>query len=156
MYRKTAAALIILGISSTASAQSMLECSQLEEEKDRLACYDKVAGRVEEKLEEERSGTTEQRVEARNEAIAEEVVGEDVANESVPDLMMVEIGRIMRDRSRRVIYRTTDGRYFKRSSGSRITFRTGDSCSLEEGMMGSLFLVRTDGQKNKVEELSVD
>ncbi len=53
----------------------MLECSKLENEEDRLACYDEVAGRVEKELDQPQKGTTEERVEARNEAIAEAVVG---------------------------------------------------------------------------------
>ncbi len=145
----------MLSLASTAGAQSMLECSQLENEEDRLECYDRVAGRVEEKLEEKRSGTTAERVEARNEAVTEEIVGAK-SDEKVPDLLTVEIAKVMRDRSRRVVYKTSDGRYFRRSSGSVITFSVGDTCEIEEGMLGSTFLVRADGQKNKVKELSVD
>ena len=85
MYRKTTAALVILLVSSTANAESMLDCSRLEAEKERLECYDRVAGRVEEKLEESFSGTTEDRVEARNESITEAIVGE-AADSEVPDL----------------------------------------------------------------------
>jgi hypothetical protein len=155
MYRKAAAALIVLSVASTANAQSMLECSQLENEEERLECYDEVAGRVEEQLEEKRQGTTDERVEARNEAVTEEVVGVK-PDENVPDLLTVDIAKVIRDRNRRVIYKTTDGRYFRRSSRSVITFRVGDTCAIEEGMLGSTFLVRDDGQKNKVEELNVD
>lgn len=154
MYRKAIATLIILGFASAAHAQSMLECSKLDGEEARLECYDRVAGRVEEKLEEKQSGTSEERVEARNEAIAEAVVGTKVVEETVPDVLSFTIEKVMRDRARRVIYKTSEGRYFKRSSGSRITFREGDSCILDTGMMNSLFLVRDDGQKNKVEELN--
>jgi len=146
---------MILGLVGTASAQSMLECSKLESEEDRLECYDRVAGRVEEKLEEQRVGTTEERVEARNEAVTEEVVGKK-PDTVVPDILTVEIDEVLRDRNRRVVYRTTDGRYFRRSSSSRITFRAGESCTIEEGMFGSNFLVREDGQRNKVEELNVE
>lgn len=133
----------------------MLECSQLEDQQERLDCYDQVAGRVEEKLEKERTGTTEERVEARNEEVTQEIVGAK-PSEVVPDILTVEIQKVMRDRTRRVIYKTTDGRYFRRSSSSRVTFRVGDTCEIDEGMFGSVFLVRKDGQKNKVEELSVD
>ena len=154
MYRKAAAALIIFGFASTAGAQSMLECSELEDQQERLECYDEVAGRVEEKLGKERTGTTEERVEARNEDVTEEIVGAK-PSEVVPDVLTVEIEKVIRDRNRRVIYKTADGRYFRRSTSSRITFREGDNCVIDEGMFGSIFLVRDDGQKNKVEELSV-
>jgi hypothetical protein len=146
---------MLLGFAATASAQSMLECSRLESEAERLECYDRVAGRVEEKLEEKRVGTTEQRVEARNEAVAEEVVGQDLKT-VVPDEQTVEIEEVLRDRNRRVIYRSTDGRYFRRSSSSRITFRAGETCTIEEGVFSAIFLVREDGKRNKVEELNVD
>ena len=132
----------------------MLECSELENQQERLKCYDEVAGRVEEKLEKERTGTTEERVEARNEEVTEEIVGAK-PSEVVPDVMAVEIEKVIRDRARRVVYKTTDGRYFRRSSSSRVTFREGDNCAIDKGMFGSMFLVRDDGQKNKVEELSV-
>jgi len=155
MCKQAIAALIILGIASTANAQSMLECAKLESQEDRLECYDRVAGRVEEKLEEKQPGTTEQRVEARNEAIAEEIVGAKI-DETVPDVLELEIARVVRDRNRRVIYQTDDGRYFRRSPDSRITFRQGDRCTIEEGMFGAIFLVRDDGQRNKVKELNVN
>lgn len=156
MYRKAAATLVVLIWSTTVSAQSMLECAKLESEAERLACYDRVAGRVEEQLEEERTGTTEERVEARNEAITEAVVGEDTEDAAVPDLYTFTIKRVQYDRNRRPIYTTDDGRYFRRAPGSRITLRVGDVCTIEEGMMGSIFLVRSDGQKNKVKELNTD
>ena len=86
--------------------------------------------------------------------ITEEIVGAK-PSEVVPDVMAVEIEKVIRDRARRVVYKTTDGRYFRRSSSSRVTFREGDNCAIDKGMFGSMFLVRDDGQKNKVEELSV-
>lgn len=155
MYRKAAATLIVLGVSSAAGAQSMLECSKLEDEKKRLSCYDRVVGHVEEKLDEEPLGTTEERVEARTKVVTEAIVGNE-PNDDVPDLLAVEIKKVMRNRSRRVFYQTTDGRLFRRSSQSVVTFRAGDRCTIETGTFGSLFLVRDDGQKNKVEELSTD
>jgi len=154
MFRKAVAALIILAFAPVVSAQTMLDCSKLESEKDRLACYDEVAGRVEKKLEESHPGTTQERVEARNEVIAEAVVGED-SEERMPDLLKIEIQKVLRDDNRRVTYQSSDGRFFQRSTGSRITFKAGDICTIEEGVLGSLFLVRDDGSKNKVRELSV-
>lgn len=156
MYRKAAASLVILVLSSTASAQSMLDCSKLESEAERLECYDKVAGRVEKKLEEESyKGTTEQRVEARNESITEEVVGT-VPDEVVPNLLKLEIKVAHRDSNRRVTYQTVDGRYFRRNSSTGVTFKPGDICTIQKGVMSALFLVREDGKRNKVKELSVE
>lgn len=154
LYRKATAALIILASASLANAQTVLECAKLENQEDRLACYDEVAGRVEKKLDEPQQGTTQERVEARNEAIAEAVVGAET-EEDVPDLLRLEIETVIRDSNRRVIYKTTDGRYFRRSTASSVTFRAGDVCSIEEGVFSAIFLVRDDGKKNKVKELSV-
>ena len=134
----------------------MLECTKLDNEEERLTCYDNVAGRVEKQLEEERTGTTEERVESRNEAITETIVGEKIEGSSAPDLYTVIIKNVQYDRNRRAIYTTDDGRYFRRSSGSRVTLRPGDECTIEEGMMGSVFLVRSDGKRNKVDELKTD
>ena len=154
MYRKTAAALVIILVSSTVNAESMLDCSRLEAEQERLECYDRVAGRVEEKLEESFSGTTEDRVEARNESITEAIVGE-TADSEVPNLLRLEIKKVIRDRNRRVTYQTVDGRFFRRSTGSNVTFKSGDICVIEVGAFSATFLVREDGKRNKVKELSV-
>lgn len=151
MYRKITVTLIIAGFCSTATAQTLLECSRIEDSAERIACYDKVAGRVEEKMEETFEGTTEQRIEARQESIADEVVGPD---EPVPELLPVDIKRVHRTRSNRFVYETADGRLFQKSSSSRVMFRVGDRCTLEPGLLGSLFLVRDDGKKIKVEELN--
>jgi hypothetical protein len=151
MYRKIIAAFMIASLSSSAGADTLLECSQIENADERMACYDDLAGRVEEKMEDSYEGTTEQRVEARNESINEEIVGSD---EPAPELMSLEIKKVHRDRSGRLVYQMTDGRLFKRSSSSMISFRAGDKFNLESGVMGSVFLVREDGKKNKVKELS--
>lgn len=151
IYRKITAALLIVSCSASIGAETLLDCSRIEDATDRVACYDKLAGRVEEKLGEPYEGTTEERVEARNDSIAKEVVG---AKEPAPELLMLEIKKVQRDRNRRIVYLTTDGRAFRRSEGSRITFKAGDKCTMKSGVMGAVFLVRDDGRKNKVKELA--
>ena len=151
MRKKIAAILLVLSFSTSQGAETLLECSQIEDASDRVACYDLLAGRVEEKMDEKREGTTAQRVEARTESIAEEVVG---VIELPADIHDLEIKRVVHDRAKRVTYVTTDGRVFQRGSGSRITFRVGDKCELESGVMNSIFLVCNDSQKNKVKELA--
>jgi len=151
MYRKIAAVLMIISFSSSSGAETLLECSQIEDAAKRVACYDKLAGRVEDRMEDKYEGTTAQRVEARKDSIAEEVVGSD---ETAPELLTLEIKQVFRDRNRRITYLTTDGRLFRRSTGSTISFKAGDKCNLVAGVMGSIFLVREDGRKNKVKELA--
>lgn len=153
MCKKIAAVLLFLSFSTSQADETLLECSQIEDASERVACYDRLAGRVEEKMEEKREGTTAQRVEARTESIAEEVIG---STESVaaPEVSNLEIKRVIIDRNRRVTYVLVDGRVFRRSSGSRATFKAGTSCKLESGIMKSMFLICDDGRKNKVEELA--
>lgn len=149
MYKQIAT-LMIISFSASVGAETLMECSQIEDAAERVACYDKVAGRVEKKMEEAYKGTTKQRVEARKESIAEEVVGSD---EFVPELLTLEIKEVLLDRNRRITYLTTDGRVFRRSNSAMIRFKVGDKCTLEAGVMGAVFLVREDGSKNKVKEL---
>ena len=153
MCKKIAAVLLVLSFSTSQADETLLECSQIEDAADRVACYDRLAGRVEEKMEETFDGTTEERVEQRTESIAEEVIGS-TETVAAPEVSNLEIKRVVRDRARRVTYVTTDGRVFQRSSGSRITFRVGNKCELESGVMNSIFLVCNDGRKNKVKELA--
>lgn len=150
MCRKVAV-FILLASSTAVQAETLIECAKIEDPGERVACYDKLAGRVEKKLNEPQIGTTEQRIEARNQSVAEEIVGEGAAS---PEIMTVEIERILRDRNRRVSYLTTDGRVFKRSSSATRNFNVGDVLTIQHGMMGSIFLVREDGFKIKVTEVS--
>lgn len=151
MCKKIIAVLLLVGTSTGANAETLLECSKIEDAEERVECYDKLAGRVEEKMQESYDGTTEERVEKKTESIAEEVVG---VVEEAPDIREIEIKKIVRDRARRVTYVTTDGRLFQRNSGSRITFQVGDKCRLESGVMSAVFLVCNEGRKNKVKELA--
>ena len=80
MYTKIAAVLLLMSFSWSAGAETLLECSQIEDAAKRVACYDQLAGRVEEKMEEKHEGTTQQRVEARTESIAEEAMDLDILN----------------------------------------------------------------------------
>ncbi len=153
MCRQIAAGLVILGLSVSANGETLMECSKIEDAAERVACYDRLAGRVEEKMEETYEGTTEERVEKRTESIAEEVVGS-TETVAAPEVSNLEIKRVVIDRNRRVTYVLADGRVFRRSSGSRATFKVGNRCQLESGVMRSVFLVCDDGRKNKVEELA--
>jgi len=150
VYAKIVVFSSLVWCSSVLGAETLIECSKIEDSSERVACYDKLAGRVEEKMEESYPGTTEQRVEAMKQSITEEVVGDTA---KVPEVLTLEIKSVQRDRNRRVTYVTTDGRYFKRSNEAKTTFKVGDKLRIEDGMMGSKFLVRDDGKKNKVSEV---
>jgi hypothetical protein len=149
MYRKIVFGLMLASVYSSLAAETLLDCAKIEDPAERVACYDKVAGRVEKKMEAPQTGTTEERIEARNLSVAEEVVG---GKNEPPPVDSVEIKSVLRDRNRRVTYVMVDGRRFKRSTSERVTFKSGDKLTIEDGLFGSKFLVRDDGQRNKVSE----
>lgn len=127
-----------------------MECSQIKDASKRVACYDKIAGRVEEKMEESQEGTTKEKVQMKNQSIAEEVMG---SESPAAKLMTLKIKKILRDRNRRITYVATDGRRFRRSTSANLNFAEGDTLRIDEGVMGSIFLVRGDGRRIKVKEL---
>ena len=151
MYRKIILAVILLQASYAFSADdSLLECAKIKDNAQRVACYDKVAGRVQKKLDQEYSGTSTERKQAKDESISNEVVG---IKANKTEYKGISITEIRYDRNRRPIYSTNDGRYFRRSSDSPTTFVKGDEVHVKQGMFGSLFLIRDDGLKIKVEEI---
>jgi hypothetical protein len=152
MCRKIAIA-ILLAASTGANAETLIECSKIADAAERVACYDNLAGRVEEKMVEPQVGTTEERIEARQLSVAEEVVGD---GSQAPDIVTLKISRLIRDRSRRVTYLSEDGRLFARSTSETKNFKVGDTVQIEKGMLSGIFLVRDDGMKIKVKEVYVE
>lgn len=132
-------------------AETLSDCSKIESMEERVACYDRLAGRVEQKMEEEYEGTTQQQIEKKNEAISKEILGEEAPQE---ELMVVEIARVLHDRNKRVIFVTTDGRVFKKSASTASSFSVGDKLRMEKGFLSAVFLVREDGMRIKVQEIS--
>ena len=150
MYRKIALLALLLA-SAGVNAQTLVECSKIADAAERVECYDKVAGRVEKKMVEPQVGSTEERIEARQQAVAEEVIGDASV---APDIVTLKIARVVRDRSRRVTYVSEDGRLFARSSSEMKNFKVGDTVRIESGMLSAIFLVRDDGVKIKVKEVN--
>lgn len=152
MCRKIAIAILLVA-STGANAETLLECSKIEDAAERVACYDRLAGRVEEKMVEPQVGTTEERIEARKQSVAEEVIGD---ASQAPDIVTLTISRVIWDRNRRVTYLSEDGRLFARSSSETKNFKEGDTVRIEKGMLSAIFLVRDDGMKIKVKEVYLD
>jgi hypothetical protein len=152
MCRKIAIA-ILLAASTAANAETLIECSKIADAEERVACYDRLAGRVEEKMVEPQVGTTEERIEARQQSVAEEVIGD---ASQAPDIVTVKISRVIRDKTRRVTYLSEDGRLFARSTSETKNFKEGDTVRIETGMLSAIFLVRDDGMKIKVKEVYLD
>jgi len=138
-------------VAFSAHGESLMDCAKIDDVDARIACYDRLAGRVEKKLEEEYSGTTEQRVEKRAKEITEEIVGTTV---KAPTIMTLQVKTVNRDRTGRITYVTTDGRLFRKVASKPVSFRKGDRLQIEDGVLGSIFLVRDDGMSIKVKELA--
>lgn len=152
MCRKIAIG-ILLVTSTAANAETLLECSKIADPEERVACYDRLAGRVEEKMEKPQVGTTQERIEARQQSVAEEVMGD---ASQAPDIVTLTISRVIRDKTRRVTYLSEDGRLFARSTSETKNFKEGDTVRIEKGMLSAIFLVRDDGMKIKVKEVYLE
>ena len=150
MCRKIVLGLVVVFWYSSLAAETLLDCAKIEDASERVDCYDKLAGRVEKEMEKPYIGTTEERVEARNLSVAEEVVGSEA---EAPSIDIVEIKNVLRDRNNRITYVVADGRRFKRNPADSVLFAEGDSLRIENGALGSKFLVRDDGLRNKVSEV---
>ena len=132
-------------------AASLLECAALEDVDKRLKCYDAMANRVQTKIieVEEVRATTEVK-----QALRQEVVEAVIAVE--PEVDQFKIVDIYRNKILRVTFIAEDGRRFAKDSGTRSQFRQGDRVRLERGFMGSKILVRSDGLRIKVKEISAN
>jgi len=153
MYRKVILLILVLqsGYAVAADDTTLLKCSKIKDSAERVACYDKVANKVQQKLNTEYNGTAQERKQAKDESISNEVVGIQ-ANKT--EMTGSTITGVTWDRNRRPVYATSDGRFFRRSSDSHSSFSQGDEVHVKQGMFGSLFLIRSDGLKVKVDEIN--
>lgn len=151
MCKKAAILISVFLVATNLGARTLMECAEIDDVNERVACYDELAGRVEEKLDKKHAGKTRQRVEAKNRSITEEVVGAEESPER--RLTSMQIDRVVRNRNGRVVYVTTDGRMFRKISQIPANFRKNARVRLQDGVFGSSFLVDEDGLKLKVREL---
>lgn len=151
MRKKTVIPILLLLFAMNAMAKSLMECTEIDDVDERVACYDAVAGRVEKKLDEKHEGSTSERVEAKNRSITEEVVGRDKSPQQ--QLTIMRISELVRTRVGRVIYVTDDGRLFRKVSQVPVNFSEDDRVALREGMFGAPFLVNEEGLALKVREI---
>ena len=141
---------IFAAVSVPAAAQDMLSCSKINNDSDRLACYDSVAGRVEEALTKDVQGTAVSRIKEREESIQAAVIGDyDVAAQEYEGFV---IAKIYLNNQRRPVYVSKDGRVFQQVSGITPVAQVGDEVELEQGMFGSVFLKTSSGARFKVKE----
>lgn len=141
---------ILAAVSVPAAAQDMLSCSKINDDSERLACYDSVAGRVEEALTRDVQGPAVSRIKEREESIQAAVIGNyDVAAQEYEGFT---IAKIYLNNQRRPVYVSKDGRVFQQVSGITPLAQVGDDVELEQGMFGSVFLKTSSGTRFKVKE----
>ena len=149
VWKKSVGLIGLLLLSTSAMTADIGACAEIESVKKRLACYDDLAGRVQEKIAEvdAKPTSTQEREAIRQEAVAV-VIGEK------PEADAFKIKRVYRNRLNRITYIADDGRRFKNQASGTSAFRSGDAVRLKEGFLGAKVLVRTDGLRAKVKEIS--
>lgn len=138
-----------------ANAQSFMECADIEDDANRLSCYDNAASAIKASLEKPQAGSSEQRQEQRNAEVAAIVFGEEQAPEiieEVPEQITFVIKDVLFTQRRETIFVAEDGRLFKKSADTRVTIKPGERVSIEDGFFGSIFLVTEKGVRIKVKE----
>lgn len=138
-----------------ASAQSFMECADIEDDSSRLSCYDNAAAAIKASLEKPQAGSSEQRQEQRNAEVAAIVFGEEQAPEiieEVPEQITFIIKDVLFTQQRDTIFIAEDGRLFKKISDTQITIKRGERVSIEDGFFGAIFLVTEKGVRIKVKE----
>lgn len=137
------------------NAQSFMECADIEDDANRLSCYDNAAAAIKASLEKPQAGSSEQRQEQRNAEVAAIVFGEEQAPEiieEVPEQITFVIKDVLFTQRRETIFVAEDGRLFKKSADTRVTIKPGERVSIEDGFFGSIFLVTEKGVRIKVKE----
>ena len=138
-----------------AGAQSFMECADIEDDSNRLGCYDNAAAAIKASLEKPQVGSSEQRQEQRNAEVAAIVFGEEQAPEiieEVPEQITFIIKDVLFTQQRDTIFIAEDGRLFKKMSDTQVTIKRGERVSIEDGFFGAIFLVTEKGVRIKVKE----
>ena len=136
-----------------ANAQSFMECADIEDDSNRLSCYDTAAEAIKASLEKPQAGSSEQRQEQRNAEVAAIVFGEEEAPaivEEVPEQITFVIKDVLFTQQRETIFIAEDGRLFKKIADTRVTIKRGERVSIEDGFFGAIFLVTENGVRIKV------
>ena len=142
-------------LSQSVSAQSFMECSDIELDTDRLSCYDAAAAAIKASIEKPQVGSSEQRQEQRNAEVAAIVFGEEAAPEiveEVPEQITFVIKDVLYTQRRDTIFVAEDGRLFKKISDTQVTIKPGERVAIEDGFFGAIFLVTERGVRIKVKE----
>ena len=142
-------------LSQSVSAQSFMECSDIELDTERLSCYDAAAAAIKASIEKPQVGSSEQRQEQRKAEVAAIVFGEEAAPEiveEVPEQITFVIKDVLYTQRRDTIFVAEDGRLFKKTSDTQVTIKPGERVAIEDGFFGAIFLVTERGVRIKVKE----
>jgi len=142
-------------LSQSVSAQSFMECSDIELDTERLSCYDAAAAAIKASIEKPQVGSSEQRQEQRNAEVAAIVFGEEAAPEiveEVPEQITFVIKDVLYTQRRDTIFVAEDGRLFKKISDTQGTIKPGERVAIEDGFFGAISLVTEKGVRIKVKE----
>ena len=142
-------------LSQSVSAQSFMECSDIELDAERLSCYDAAAAAIKASIDKPQVGSSEQRQEQRNAEVAAIVFGEEAAPEiveEVPEQITFIIKDVLYTQRRDTIFVAEDGRLFKKISDTQVTIKPGERVAIEDGFFGAIFLVTEKGVRIKVKE----
>ena len=170
-YRKLVLLASTVILTSMANGADVSDCLEINNNKDRLKCYDKAfkfvpsSGPKSLDLEIQTIRSVE-----RPSAIVEEttkvqsVVPSDTKTLSaaqeaydnvIANSQTLKITGVSQSRSRKTYYFTDSGRVFLKNTDRRTTFKEDDSVTLELGFLGSLFMTNQDDVRIKVKEMKV-
>ena len=158
-------------LASMAYGADVSDCLEINNNKDRLKCYDKAYNFV------PSSDTASLDLEIqtirsveRPSAIVEEkpkvkavvpsdtktlTAAQDAYDKVIANSQTLKITGVSQSRSRKTYYFTDSGRVFLKNTDRRATFKENDSVTLELGFLGSLFMTNQDDVRIKVKEMKV-
>jgi hypothetical protein len=147
---------VLLASPALADDESLMACSDIAQDTDRLQCFDKLVADLKDSLNTPQKGTQSERIEARSIDIQTAILGVEKVEEmskNAPEAVGIKIVKVDKTPTRKIIYTADSGeRYLKVSSKGR-NFRKGDTVTLEDGVFGSIFMVGTNGLRIKVRAL---
>jgi uncharacterized ParB-like nuclease family protein len=170
-YRKLVLLASTVILTSMANGADVSDCLEINNNKDRLKCYDKAfkfvpsSGPKSLDLEIQTIRSVE-----RPSAIVEETTkvqsvvpsdtktltaAQDAYDNVIANSQTLKITGVSQSRSRKTYYFTDSGRVFLKNTDRRATFKENDSVTLELGFLGSLFMTNQDDVRIKVKEMKV-
>lgn len=130
------------------NSQSLRACTEIADDSKRLECFDEVAGRIFDIVDQQprnRIGIEDE----FSDEISEAVIGE-----TAQGITHTTISSVSENAYGKPIYTTEDGRRWQKSSSSRGTpVRVGTRVHFEDGSFSSIFMVTEDGRRIKVRPL---